>query len=164
MKDCEPDTIIWSHSYLPTKRKMGFYELVGKKVRLNKNYIACEFKDTSYAWLKFNDCTTGRGFLLKLPYSKTDKWSIFTSALNNFDPKFKVEEGLIAYYGEVFLYVQDIQTGKIEEMKLNDKAIEVDHNNVHSTFDSINVTRDRIWASYTVEGDKKSKEKAIMLK
>jgi hypothetical protein len=162
MKNCEPDTIIWSHSWLPTKRKMGFVDLVGKNVRLNKNYISCYFKDTSYAWLKFNDCNTGRGFLVKLPYAKNDKWSIYTSALNNFDPKYKVEEGLIVYYSDTFIYVQDVATGKIEEMVLNNKPLEKpDYDKPHEIFDSINVSRSRIWINISIDGEKKAKEKKI---
>jgi hypothetical protein len=164
VKNCEPDTIIWSHSFLPTKRKMGFVELVGRSARLNKNYISCYFKDTSYAWLKFNDCNTGRGFLVKLPYNKNDKWSIYTSALNNFDPKYKVEDGLIVYYSDTFIYVQDVATGKIEQLVLNDKPLEKpDYDNPHSIFDSVNVTRNKIWASVNINGETKTKEKKINL-
>lgn len=148
---------------LATKRKMGFEELVGKTARLNKDFVKCYFNDTSYAWLRFNDCNTGRGFLVKLPYSKEDKWSIYTSALNNLDPKFHVEEGLIAYYDETFLYVQDLATGKKDHMLMHEKPLEFDHNNVHKTIDSINVTRAKIWANLKVNGDWKSKEKALKL-
>ena len=166
VKDCKPDTLVWSHDGLSTNRKSGFVELIGRSgesVRLNKNFISCTFKDTSYAWLRFNDCITGRGYLVKLPYSKTDRWSIYTSALNNFDKKFNVEEGLIAYYDDTFIYVQDIQTGKTEKMVLSDKKLDIDHNNVHSTFDSINVSRTKIWANITVNGTTGSKEKSISL-
>lgn len=163
IRECEPDTIVWSHAELLTNRKSGFYDLVGKNVRLNKDYVSCSFKDTSYAWLKFNDCFTGRGFLVKLPYSKADKWSIYTSALNNFDPKFKVEEGLIAYYDDTFIYVQDIESGKIEKMVMSEKKLDINHNEVHSTIDSINVSRSKIWANLTIGGKPNIKEKSISL-
>lgn len=164
VKNCEPDTIIWSHSLLPTKRKMGFIDLVGRSARLNKNYISCYFKDTSYAWLKFNDCNTGRGFLVKLPYNKNDKWSIYTSALNNFDPKYKVEDGLIAYYSDTFIYVQDVASGKTEQLVLNDKPLDKpDYDKPHSTIDSVNVSRNKIWISVNINGEKKTKEKKISL-
>lgn len=163
VKNCKPDTITWSHDQLLTNRKSGFYELVGKDVRLNKNYISCTFKDTSYAWLKFNDCVTGRGFLVKLPYSKSDKWSIYTSALNSFDPRFKVEEGLIAYYDDTFIYVQDLQTGKIEKMVMADKKLDIDYNDVHKTIDSVNISRTKIWANLTIDGQTKPKDKTISL-
>ena len=161
VRNCQPDTIVWSHRKLPTTRKMGFVELVGKEARLHKDFISCYFKDTSYAWLKFNDCVTGRGFLVKLPYSKTDKWSIYTSALNNFDRKFNVQDGVIAYYDDTFIYAQNIETGKIDRMLLNDTKLDIDHNNVHKTFDSIHVTRDRIWANILVNAQYKVLEKKI---
>ncbi|HEX7846354.1 MAG TPA: hypothetical protein VF476_11190, partial [Chitinophagaceae bacterium] len=61
LTNCMPDTITWSHRMLDSKRKMGFEELVGKTARLNKDFVKCYFNDTSYAWLRFNDCNTGRG-------------------------------------------------------------------------------------------------------
>lgn len=163
MSNCNPDTITWSHRQLSTNRKSGFVDLVGREARVNRNFVACYFKDTSYAWLKFNDCFTGRGFLVKLPYNKSDKWSIYTSALNNFDPKFKVEEGLIAYYDDAFIYVQDMESGKTDKMVLGDKKLDIDHNAVHKTFDSINVSRNRIWVNITIDGKTKSKDKTIAL-
>ena len=164
VKNCQPDTFIWSHKGLDTKRKMGFYELVGKDVRLNKDFISCYFNDTSYAWLKFNDCITGRGFLVKLPYSKNDKWSIYTSALNSFDKKFHVEDGLIAYYDETFIYAQDQATGKLDRMLMNNTGMDIDHNDIHSTFDSVNITRNKIWAKIKIKGQFTPKEKQIALK
>ena len=162
-KGCMPDTITWGHRQLLTKRNMIFEELVGKQARINKDYIKCYFNDTNYAWLQFNDCFTGRGFGVKLPYSKGDKWSIFTSALNNFDPKFHVEEGLIAYYDNTFIYVQDLATGKIDKMLMNDKVLDIDHDKIHETIDTINVSRSRIWANLKVDNKWTPKEKAISL-
>jgi len=163
IRNCKPDTIAWSHKGLLTKRKMGFYELVGKDARLNKDYVTCFFNDTSFAWLKFNDCITGRGFLVKLPYSKSDKWSIYTSALNSFDKKFNVEEGLIAYYDETFIYAQDQKTLKLDRMLMNNTGMDIDHNNVHSSIDTVHITRSRIWAKIKINGSFQDKEKKISL-
>ena len=44
---------------------------LGMPVAINKDYIHCVIKDTSYAWLVFNDCFTGRGIQIKLPFSKS---------------------------------------------------------------------------------------------
>ena len=167
VKNCKPDSLYWSHKRLPSVRKQSFFELVSvldEDVRINKDYISCYFNDTSYAWLKFNDCRNGRGFLLKLPYSKADKWSIYTSALNNFDPKFHVEDGIIAYYDETFIYAQDQATGKLDRMLMNNTKLDIDHNNVHGTFDSVNITRNRIWANVKIKGSFQPKEKKIELK
>ena len=140
---------------------MGFVELVGKEARLHKDFISCYFKDTSYAWLEFNDCTNGRGFLVKLPYSKNDKWSIYTSALNRLDKKFNIQDGMIAYYDETFIYAQEIATGKMDRMLMNNTKLDIDHNNVHGTFDSVHITRDRIWANIMINSKFIPKEKKI---
>ena len=149
---------------IPNKLKQSFGELIkDKKPRLNKNFVSCYFNDTSYAWLKFNDCVTGRGYLIKLPYSKSEKWSIYTSSLNNFDPKFNIEEGLIAYYDETFIWVQDMATGKRGKMLMNEKVMEIDHDNVHKSIDSLNVSRNKVWANLQIDGKWTVKEKAITL-
>ena len=160
-RNCIPDTIYWSHNNLPTTRKMGFKELVGKDVFVNKDFFNCYFKDTSYAWLEFNDCTNGRGFLVKLPYSKNDKWSIYTSTLNRLDKKFNIQDDMIAYYDETFIYAQEIATGKMDRMLMNNTKLDIDHNNVHGTFDSVHITRDRIWANIMINSKFIPKEKKI---
>lgn len=163
VKDCRADTIVWSHSLLATNRKMSFSELTGKEVLVNKDYIAAYFKDTSFVWLRFNDCITGRGFLLKLPFEKSANMSNYTSALNSFDPKFKIEDGLIVYFDNLFIYAQDMESGKVEKMKLNDTRLEIDFDKVHKTFDSVHVTRDRIFVNLLMNDEKKSMEKSINL-
>ena len=161
MRNCQPDTIYWSHNRLLTVRKQTFDQLVGKKVRLNKEYLDIYFRDTSYAWLRFNDCMTGRGYLVKLPYSKSDKWSIYTSALNDFDPKYHVEDGMIAYYDETFIYAQELATGKMDRMLMNNTKLDIDHDNPHGTFDSIHISRNRIWANIMINSKWVAKEKKI---
>jgi hypothetical protein len=163
VKNCKADTIVWSHSLLATNRKMNFTELTGKEVWVNKDFIAAYFKDTSFVWLRFNDCITGRGFLLKLPFDKGANMSNYTSALNNFDPKYKVDDGLIAYFDNLFIYVQDMQSGKVEKMKLNDTRLEIDFDKVHKTFDSVNITRNKIFVNLLVNDEKRPLEKTISL-
>jgi hypothetical protein len=131
---------------------------------LNKDNVAAIFRDTAYAWLKFNDCITGRGFLLKLPFEKDEKMSIYTSALNSFDPKFSVEDGLISYFDHTFVYAQDPQTGKVEKLKLNDSRLDINYDKVHDTFDSVNITRDRIYVKFKLNNADKELEKPINLK
>ena len=75
---------------MESNRKMGFSTLVTNTVYMNRSMVDCYIKDTSYAWLKFNDCMTGRGYLMKLPFSKENDLSNYTSALNDFDPAFKI--------------------------------------------------------------------------
>ena len=148
VKNCIADTIIWSHDKLENNRKMSF----DKEMRLNKNFARAYFNDTSYAWLEFNDCITGRGYLMKLPFNKAATMSNYSSALTSFDPKFHIEEGLISYFDNLFIYVQDVMTGKIEKMKLNDTRLEIDFDKIHKTFDSVNVSRSRIFANVNING------------
>jgi hypothetical protein len=162
-KSCSPDTLVWSNKFLETERKMGLSNLLGQPVSLSSKYTNCFIKDTSYAWLWFNDCSTFRGFLLKLPYSKNESISKYSSALTNFDPKFKIAEGLICYADYAFVYVEDMATGKKEELQLADKELDINFNDIHATFDSVNVSRSRIFVSLLINGNKKTLEKNISL-
>src|SRR5690606_16516186 len=104
-----------------------------------------------YAWVKFNDCATGRGYLLKLPFDKEGTTSKFTSAINNFDPKFKIEDGLAAYYDNTFIYVEDMTTGQIAKQLLTDKGVtDIDYDNIHGLIDSVNITKSNIYAKLNV--------------
>lgn len=162
-KDCFPDSIIWSHDALESNRKMEFNTLVNQPVYINSAAIDCFIKDTSYAWLKFNDCKTGRGYLMKLPFSKGGDLSNYTSALNDFDPKFEIAEGLICYADYTFIYVEDMATGKTEKVLMHDQELKINWNNIHETFESVTVTRNKIEANIIVDGNKKKLEKNISL-
>lgn len=76
VKDCKPDSIIWSYKGLGSNRKTKFDYT---STSVNKDYIRCIFNDTSAAFILFNDCLTGRGFQIKLPFSKTENFSMRTS-------------------------------------------------------------------------------------
>ena len=69
-KNCIADTLTWTHEGLPSKRQMQMPTLLDNTVRVNKAAATCYIKDTSYAYLSFNDCISGRGYLLKLPFNK----------------------------------------------------------------------------------------------
>jgi hypothetical protein len=70
---------------------------------------------------------------------------------------------LICYADYTFLYVEDKANGKIEKTLLSDKQLEIDFNNVHATFDSVNVTRKRIFVNLLDHGESKKIEKMINL-
>ena len=162
VRNCQPDTIVWSHRKLPTTRKMGFVELVGKEARLHKDFISCYFKDTSYAWLAFNDCNNGRGYLLYLPFDKKESIRKMSSAINSFDKKFVVPEDLRAYADYSTIYVEDINTGKKESMTFKEEY-KIDFNNIHQVIDSVNVSHDRIFVQLIKNGEKVPLEKKISL-
>jgi len=161
--NCMADTITWSYIDMGINRKLGLTDLVGAPVTLDKDKVGCFIKDTSYAWLYFNDCTTGRGFQLKIPFNKKDNIGRKSSGLNAFDPKFSVAEGLLAYSDRGNLFVEDMATGKSAMMTFGAK-VDIDYNDIHKTVDSIHVTPTHLWAKVLLGTEWKTVEKNIELK
>ncbi|HKO82499.1 MAG TPA: hypothetical protein VJU78_18950 [Chitinophagaceae bacterium] len=161
--NCIADTLTWSYIDMGVNRKMGIPDLVGTTVRLNKDNVSCFIKDTSYAWLVFNDCSNGRGYLLKIPFNKKADLGRKSSALNKFDPKFSVAEGLIAYSDRGNIFVEDMATGKTAMMTFGAK-VDIDYDAIHKTVDSVNITPTRIWAKVLLDKEWKTFEKNITLK
>jgi hypothetical protein len=161
-KNCIADTLTWTHEALPSKRQMQMPSLLDNNVRVNKDAVSCYFKDTSYAYLTFNDCVTGRGYLLKLPFSKQESISKISSAINAFDKKFVVPDDLRAYADYSTLYVLDIATGKKEQMTFKEQY-KIDFNNIHDVIDSVNVSRSRMFVLLKKDGQQVPIEKKITL-
>lgn len=161
-KNCIADTLTWTHEALPSKRQMQVPSLLDNTVRINKAAATCYFKDTSYAYLSFNDCVSGRGYLLKLPFSKQQNISKITSALNAFDKKFVVPDDLRAYADYSTLYVVDIATDKKEQMTFKEQY-PIDFDKVHDVIDSINVSRNRVFVLLKKDGKPVPIEKKINL-
>lgn len=122
----------------------------------------CYIKDTSFAWLQFNDCKTGRGYLLKLPFNKEDERRKISSALTRFDPKFSVDRDLVAYTDRGSVFVENIKTGKQATLSF-DKVYKIDFNKLHEMVDSVNITKSRIFVQMIREGQKVPYEKKISL-
>lgn len=163
MKDCLPDTVTWSHHGLSEKRKIMFTGLTGKEVRINKNFIRFHIKDTSYVWMAFNDCITGQGFVVKIPFNKSGGLLRNNGAFNSFDRKFSIPDNLIAYTDRGNIFVEDITTGKKGMMTFGKKIEEIDYANIHETIDSVNVTADRVWVKIKIENEWQTIEKKITL-
>lgn len=161
--NCIADTLTWSYIDMGVNRKMGFPDLLGTPVKLDKNYVDCFIKDTSYAWLIFNDCATGRGYQLKIPFNKKADLGRKSSGLNKFDPKFSVADGLVAYSDRGNLFVEEMATGKTAMMTFGAR-VEIDYDAIHETVDSINVTPTRLWARVLLDNEWKTFEKNIELK
>ena len=161
-KDCLPDSIIWSYSGMGVNRKSGFSDLLNATPRLNREYVRCYIKDTAYAWLFFNDCTTGRGFQIKLPFGKSGNFGIKTSGINNLDPKFAVADNLVVNTDRGNIYVEDMVTGKKAMMTFG-KATDIDYDAIHEVLDTVNVTNSRIWVKVKIDGQWKELEKNITL-
>lgn len=164
MKSCMPDTITWSHDWLPAKRKLVFSDLTGKDVRINKDFMRFYVHDTSYVWLTFNDCNTAQGFMVKLPFNKTSNIQRKNSALNAIDPRFAVAEGLVAYTDKGNIFIEDMATGQQATFTFGRKIENMDYTNIHATIDSLNITREKAWARINIDNDWTVVEKSITLK
>ena len=162
VKNCLADSITWTHDALPANRQMHMGTLLGNLVRLNKSAINFFIKDTSYAWVAFNDCLTGRGYLMQLPFDKKQSVRKMSSAVNSFDKKFVVADDLRAYADYSTIYVEDINTGKSEMMTFKEEY-KIDWDDIHEVIDSVNISRNRIFVQLIKNGDKLPLEKQISL-
>jgi len=162
VKGCAPDSISLTHGGMLTSRTFPFSNLVNQDVRLNASAIECFIKDTSYAWLSFNDCITGRGFLFKLPFNKADNISKISGALNRFDPKFVIDKDLRAYTDRGSVFVVDVNTGK-EAIMTFKETYDIDFNKIHEVVDSVNVTHKNIYVKLLKNGTEVPFQKAIDL-
>ena len=143
------------------KEAVSFF--TGREVQLNKEYIRCVFNDTSYVWMMFNDCGTGHGYLVKLPFNKTDPIGRKSKAINNIDPKFSITNNLAAYTDPGNIFVEDMLTGLKAQMTFG-KDIGADHDAIHESIDSVNITPTRIWVKVKIDNEWKEMEKNIILK
>ncbi len=155
VNNCQADSIIWSYNGMPSDRKTKFDYSAAK---MNKNFVRCLFKDTEFAYILFNDCVSGRGFQIKLPYDKTQSFVMKTSGINNIDPKFSISDNLVAYTDRGNIYVEDINTGKKAMMTFGEK-LDIDYDAIHEYIDSVNVTNSRIWVKVKVKDEWKELEK-----
>ena len=162
VNNCIPDTLTWGHDKLDNDRKMHISTLLDKTVRINKSAINCYIKDTSNAWLSFNDCITGRGYLLKLPFNKANDISKYSGAINSFDKKFVLPDDMRAYADYSTIYVVDVNTGKTEQMTFKEE-LNFSFDNIHKAIDSVNVSHNRIYVLLNKDGQKVPLEKNISL-
>lgn len=161
-KDCMPDSIIWTYKGLGANRKTGFTYLLGTTVHINKDVIKAYFRDTAVGYVLFNDCSTGRGFQIKLPFDKKQNFSLKSSGINGFDPKFSIADNLLVNTDRGNIYVEDMNTGKTAMMTFGEK-LDIDYDAIHEYIDSVNVTNDRIWVKILINKKWEEKEKKITL-
>ncbi|MBA2746167.1 MAG: hypothetical protein H0U44_08085 [Flavisolibacter sp.] len=162
VKDCIADTLMWTHNRMDFSNQMAMKDLAKQDVRLNEQFISCVIQDTVQAWLTFNDCVSGRGFLFKLPFGKKSGISQITGAINDFDPKFSVEEKLRAYTDRGSIFVINIETGAQEMMTFKEQY-DIDFNKIHEVVDSVNITSKRIYVKLLNGGKEVPLEKNINL-
>ena len=162
LKNCDADTISWSHDRMDFSKRMSMKELAKQDVRISQNTMSCVFQDTVRAWLTFNDCFTGRGFLFKLPFGKGEGISQITGAINSFDPKFSIEPDLRAYTDRGSIFVINIKTGE-EAMMTFKEQYDIDFDKIHEIVDSVNITSKRIYVELLKNGQEVPLEKSIKL-
>ena len=158
-KDCKGDSVIWSYKGMGSNRKTKFDY---PDAKLNKDFVRCIFKDTAFAYLLFNDCVTGRGFQIKLPYNKNQSFSMRTSGINNIDKKFSIGNNLLAYTDRGNIYIEEVATGKKAMMTFGEK-LDIDYDAIHEYIDSVNITNSRIWVKVKIKEGWKEIEKKITL-
>lgn len=158
---CKADTIMWTHD-LAGSKLLDLSADLGQPVTLNPSTVDAYIKDTSYAWLQFNDCKTGRGYLMKLPFNKSEERRKVSGAFTKFDPKFSIEDGLVAYTDRGSVFVENMESGEKAMMPF-DKQYDIDFNKLHESVDSVLVTKNRIWVQMIRNGEKKTYEKNISL-
>lgn len=162
VKDCKPDSLTWTHGGMAISRQVPMSELVAQDIRLNPKAVSCVIKDTSHAWLTFNDCITGRGFLFKLPFNKANNINKISGAINAFDPKFAVAPELRAYTDRGSLFVVNIDNGK-EAMMTFKETYDIDFNKIHDIIDSVNVTPSRLYVKLLKNGQPVELSKKVEL-
>jgi len=161
--NCLPDSVIWSYSGLGTNRKLSFDDFGGHKFNLNTSAMSYYFHDTSYVWLLFNDCSNGRGYFAKIPFSKSQNIQRKGSALNKFDPKYAVADGLVAYTDRGNIFVEEMATGKTAMMTFGNMLTDLDYDAMHEYIDSVNITPTHIWAKILKGNKWETIEKDITL-
>lgn len=157
MKNCKPENIERGHKNLVLNTGFG-YDLVN----YNKDYIRCIIDDTSAAYILFNDCSTGRGYYMKLPFNKTGTINKRTTAINNLDKKYAVDDHMVAYIDKGNIFVEETRSGKKAMMTFG-KMLDIDYDATHEYLDSVNVTPERIWVRVKIDNIWEEKEKKITL-
>lgn len=163
-KDCKIDTIHFEKSG-GVKSDIIFAEFIPNEIRPTKDAFKIDMIEGKHAWMRFNDCATARGYALKLAFDGKGTTQKLTTALNNFDPKYKVADGLVAYYDNTFIYVQDMVSDKKAQQLLTDVGVRKhDVNDPHSLIDSLNITRENIYAKILFEGKTIEHNKSLEFK
>jgi hypothetical protein len=163
LKNCNPDTVSWTHGKTLVNRQIQLTEYLDKQVKINPKALSAGFQDTSIVWLAFNDCITGRAYLLKLPYSQSQGIGKMNGALNSFDPKFSVDPDLRAYTDRGNIYVVNVNTGKEAQMTFKEAYQDMDFDDIHKVVDTINVTKKRVFVRLLKDGKNVDFEKNIEL-
>lgn len=159
---CLADTLIWSYDGMGVNRKIGLKNILGTLIPVQANRALCVFDENKKAWLFFNDCATGRGYQVKLPYDKRESISVRSSGINSIDPKFNIGKDLLAYTDRGNIYVEHIKKGTTAMMTFKE-MVPIDYDRIHDHIDSVSVSPTRIWVRIKVQGEWQELQKQIDL-
>jgi hypothetical protein len=157
--NCTPTKIIRSYKGMGTSLTTDFGF---PSANVNKDFMRVIFGDTAFAYILFNDCLTGQGYQVKLPFNKTGTISKRQSGVNAIDPKFNVASDMIAYTDRGNIYVEQVTSGKKAMMTFG-KDLGIDYGVIHDYIDSVHVTSDRIWVRVMLDEKWTPLEKKITL-
>lgn len=156
--NCKADSVGWNYKGMGSIKKTSFDF---KDIKVNKDFVRCFIRDTAMAYILLNDCITGRGYQILLPFAKNKNYGLRTSGINNFDKKFSVADNLLVNTDRGNIFVEDMATGKKAMMTFGQK-LDIDYDAIHEFIDSVNITNDRIWVKILVEKNWVEKEKKIV--
>ncbi|WP_028786739.1 hypothetical protein [Terrimonas ferruginea] len=161
--NCSPDSVTWGMERSESDHSFAFSEYLRPGMKINKDFVKTSFRDTAMAYVQFNDCQSGRGYLLKLPYGKGQNIQVKPTAVTPFDKKFSITGDLVVYTDRGNIFVEEVATGK-EAMMTFGKQLDINYEDLHQTLDSVNITATRIWAKVKIDDKWQEMEKNITLK
>jgi hypothetical protein len=151
VRNCLADTLTWTHKEMQSSSQVQLGGFFNESIRISESAVDVYFKDTSYAWLSFNNCETGRGYLVKMPFNKAQNIRRMNKALNRFDPKFNVAADMRAFADNSNIYVVNVNNDHQDTLKLGG-TYEIDFDDVHKTIDSVHITPTKIFARMIKDG------------
>lgn len=162
MNSCLPDSMTWGHDQM-LSRTIKLTELTEEDVKINNKFVRGYINDTSYVWLLFNDCINGQGYAFKIPFRQGVSIFRKNSAINSLDPKYSVDENLVAYTDRGNIFIEEMATGKTATMTFG-KRTELDYNKMHDVLDSVHITATKVFAKVKIDNEWKELNKDIELK
>lgn len=160
--NCLADTLLWTYEGMGVNRKIGLKSIMAQLVPIQASHTRCVFDGNKKAWLFFNDCATGRGYQVKLPYDKKESISVRSSGINSIDPKFDIDRDMMAYTDRGNIYVEHLRKGTTAMMTFKE-LVPIDYDHIHDHIDSVQVRPNKIWVRIKIQDQWKELEKDIEL-
>jgi hypothetical protein len=160
--NCSADTLLWTYQGLGVNRKIGLSSILPQLVPVQASHTRCFFNGNKTAWLFFNDCATGRGYQVKLPYDKSENISVRSSGINSIDPKFDIDSNLMAYTDRGNIYVVHLRKETTAMMTFQE-LVPIDYDHIHDHIDSVRIRPNKIWVRIKIQDQWKTLEKDIEL-